>query len=119
MYQQIHRLDSERWLQAQFPHREWLLADIDRAITECPAPLDTVGADPRRFGHTVEMAIALDLCTYFPYSVPFENLAAWPDVRFVRRRGGLPRVFRTVLLACYHAANVSSVRPLRTSNGVL
>jgi hypothetical protein len=32
---------------------------------------------------------------------------------------GMPRVFRTVLLACFHAANVSSVRPLRTSNGVL
>ena len=28
---------------------------------------------------------------------------------------GMPRVFRTVLLACFHAANVSSVRPLRTS----
>ncbi|RSM40130.1 hypothetical protein DMB66_57490 [Actinoplanes sp. ATCC 53533] len=32
---------------------------------------------------------------------------------------GLPRVFRTVLLACFHAANVLSVRPLRISYGVL
>ncbi len=36
-----------------------------------------------------------------------------------QRLAGMPRVFRTVLLACFYAANVSSVRPLRTSNGVL
>ncbi|MFY1661239.1 hypothetical protein [Micromonospora sp. WMMD1274] len=59
--------ESRRWLARQFPHRSWLIADLQRRIDRAPAPIHAYPPNPDRFGQALERTLALDLCDDPPY----------------------------------------------------
>ncbi|MEV1320019.1 hypothetical protein AB0J14_28530 [Micromonospora arborensis] len=58
---------SSRWLAQQFPHRAWLIADLQGRISRAPAPIRACAPEPDRFGQAMERTLALDLCDAPPY----------------------------------------------------
>ncbi|MFI7069793.1 hypothetical protein [Micromonospora sediminicola] len=58
---------SKQWLAQQFPHRAWLIADLQQRIDRAPAPISAYAPNPDRFGRAMERTLALDLCDEPPY----------------------------------------------------
>ncbi|MEU8217275.1 hypothetical protein AB0C47_16040 [Micromonospora taraxaci] len=58
---------SMHWLAQQFPHRAWLIADLQRQIGRAPAAIRACAPEPDRFGQAMERTLAFDLCDTPPY----------------------------------------------------
>ncbi|MEU5872597.1 hypothetical protein AB0A73_13700 [Glycomyces sp. NPDC047369] len=67
---------SSRWLAQQFPHRAWLIADLQGRISRAPAAIGACAPEPDRFGQAMERTLALDLCDAPPYLQLIKQLPA-------------------------------------------
>ncbi|WP_435209400.1 hypothetical protein [Micromonospora sp. bgisy143] len=81
---------SKRWLAQQFPHRAWLIADLQRRINRAPDPIRAYAPSPDRFGQAMERTLALDLCDDPPYRDLIASLPESAKRRLLTTAGYAP-----------------------------
>ncbi|MBQ1028903.1 hypothetical protein KBX26_02630 [Micromonospora sp. C97] len=81
---------SMRWLAQQFPHRAWLIADLQGRISRAPAAIHACAPEPDRFGQAMERTLALDLCEAPPYLHLIKQLPAAGRRRLLATAGYAP-----------------------------
>ncbi len=81
---------SKRWLAQQFPHRPWLIADLQQRIDRALAPISAYPPNPDRFGQAMERTLALDLCDEPPYPQLIASLPEHGRGRLLTTAGYAP-----------------------------
>ncbi|WP_422739688.1 hypothetical protein ACN263_10985 [Micromonospora sp. WMMD729] len=81
---------SSRWLAQQFPHRAWLIADLQSRMSRAPAIIRACAPEPDRFGQAMERTLALDLCDAPPYLQLIKQLPAAGMRRLLTTAGYAP-----------------------------